>query len=442
MKLKINLCIIICLIGNEISAQWTALNGSTPSAINKLATYAGNVYAATPSNGVWRYSAGNWTSFNNGALSASASVQDITITSNGWFYIVSNGDIYYRSAGGSWTLSANFPVTISSASCVYSISISGGLKTIYAGSDWGGFGRCAAGTDSWVFLDQGTNGVYPSLAINSFNSFFVNGHYDLYIASESGFYTRNVGADGASGSANITNNNLPAGATRCRTVAVTNDGCLRTYCSVAGLGTGMSANKTTRIFRRGWGVCTPASWTNIWTSNYTFFEYINDISNCDLSTDKIIIGLTEDITSPGHLTLEYDLGVISATDEAFPIPTTTQVTDLRTDGATMYAGTSSGVGYSITCSVLRTDFSGLNQSIENKIKIFPTVANDKLQIELTGLNRSALLNVFSIAGQKVKEVELTELSTILDVSDLSLGLYFVSIRSDEINESRKIQITR
>ena len=68
---------------------------------------------------------------------------------------------------------------------------------------------------------------------------------------------------------------------------------------------------------------------------------------------------------------------------------------------------------------------------ERKFNIFPNPANDQVFIELVGNNNQENLHlvILDIYGRKVKELQME--NGIVDVSDLSLGIYFFKIMSDD-----------
>ena len=61
----------------------------------------------------------------------------------------------------------------------------------------------------------------------------------------------------------------------------------------------------------------------------------------------------------------------------------------------------------------------------NEIIIFPNPANDLLNI--TNLNLGSTINIFSISGQKIKEIKAESKVFQINISDFEYGLYIIKI---------------
>lgn len=70
-----------------------------------------------------------------------------------------------------------------------------------------------------------------------------------------------------------------------------------------------------------------------------------------------------------------------------------------------------------------TGSSVAEQQLSGLLKAFPNPATDLLQLELQNRQSSALVQLYDLSGREVKRVQLTEMQTTLDISDLAAGMY-------------------
>ena len=88
-----------------------------------------------------------------------------------------------------------------------------------------------------------------------------------------------------------------------------------------------------------------------------------------------------------------------------------------------------------------SSFSTSKKSISldsSSVRIFPSPTSDILRI--TGVNQPVNIKLYSIIGQFVKSFSGVE--NHIDISDITPGIYFISITTGDISIVRKIMIER
>ena len=81
-----------------------------------------------------------------------------------------------------------------------------------------------------------------------------------------------------------------------------------------------------------------------------------------------------------------------------------------------------------TCVTATAD---MIEEIDSKVEIYPNPANDKLYIET--LTQTQTVEIFDIYGRRQKSIVNSQQSTVIDLSDLKAGIYFVKINTNEGN---------
>ena len=74
---------------------------------------------------------------------------------------------------------------------------------------------------------------------------------------------------------------------------------------------------------------------------------------------------------------------------------------------------------------------------EENFKIFPNPAVNKIAV--TGLN-NGIIDIYNIQGQCIKTCYISNTYTIIDVSELSTGVYFIKVSADKIMSASKQEI--
>ena len=74
----------------------------------------------------------------------------------------------------------------------------------------------------------------------------------------------------------------------------------------------------------------------------------------------------------------------------------------------------------------------------NNIKVFPNPTSGVFIIELKDVYSDYYYNIFSIAGQSVGNGQLNQTKSIIEISHLKNGVYFVNIFSDKYRQTFKL----
>jgi len=80
---------------------------------------------------------------------------------------------------------------------------------------------------------------------------------------------------------------------------------------------------------------------------------------------------------------------------------------------------------------------------ENGIRIYPNPASAQIIIEITDKSSTNLVTIFNLSGMRLRQFQLTETITIIDIEDLPAGVYFVRMTGDHsVHTSRLIKTTK
>ena len=88
----------------------------------------------------------------------------------------------------------------------------------------------------------------------------------------------------------------------------------------------------------------------------------------------------------------------------------------------------------IKYEVVATGINNLNE-LRNNIKCYPNPAKDKVYFDIDTENHaSKTIKIFDVVGNKIKQVEVTDLSTVkeIDIQDLRSGIYIWTLELDGI----------
>ena len=81
---------------------------------------------------------------------------------------------------------------------------------------------------------------------------------------------------------------------------------------------------------------------------------------------------------------------------------------------------------------------------DGQLKVYPNPANNMLNIEFQSLdNPDIILEIFDALGRKIMAREFHHVNGIVesvDVSDMSRGIYYLRVRQDKRQATRKIII--
>jgi photosystem II stability/assembly factor-like uncharacterized protein len=121
---------------------------------------------------------------------------------------------------------------------------------------------------------------------------------------------------------------------------------------------------------------------------------------------------------------------------------------IQTDPTSQWLGsvyfTDANIGYTIGANgtILKTgtSLSGLEEnSISSGIlKIYPNPTNGKFNVETSMQLRNGSLSIININGQILREMPITGYKTLIDISDMPLGTYFVKVSNENKVEVGKI----
>jgi hypothetical protein len=94
-------------------------------------------------------------------------------------------------------------------------------------------------------------------------------------------------------------------------------------------------------------------------------------------------------------------------------------------------------GYGVTVMKYDTVSFGISELYHSKILIYPNPATDKIVIETLGLSKENILAIVNIEGQDVLTRQITEPKTVVDISSLPSGVYFMRVTGERTIEVGK-----
>jgi dienelactone hydrolase len=102
-----------------------------------------------------------------------------------------------------------------------------------------------------------------------------------------------------------------------------------------------------------------------------------------------------------------------------------------------------GVNYSTNCPVMSAPYpynvTGINTALAEEIKVLPTFADDVLQITRTNGKGKLDIRIFDTAGKLLLQTSTVNQQTVINISSLSTGLYFINFTSENgTNHLQKI----
>jgi uncharacterized delta-60 repeat protein len=71
---------------------------------------------------------------------------------------------------------------------------------------------------------------------------------------------------------------------------------------------------------------------------------------------------------------------------------------------------------------------GKNTTLANTIQLFPNPVSN--QVRVTGTQKNGELIIYSMEGKELKRNKTNEQVTIVDISELPIGIYFLIVRKD------------
>lgn len=101
-----------------------------------------------------------------------------------------------------------------------------------------------------------------------------------------------------------------------------------------------------------------------------------------------------------------------------------------------------GVNYSTNCPVMSAPYIYTTTGIENhsreEIKVFPYFVDEVIQIKRTGASGKMEIRIYDTAGKLLMQVSTVSQQTVINISSLSTGLYFINFAfENEVTQSQK-----
>ncbi|MGB0805598.1 MAG: YCF48-related protein [Salibacteraceae bacterium] len=158
---------------------------------------------------------------------------------------------------------------------------------------------------------------------------------------------------------------------------------------------------------------------------------VTQIGQADLLKDPLMKSTTQISVacSPGVVFTTYDGGLSWSDDTtSYNLNRSYNKIERTPNGTEIVCGSGPDGG-----TVIRKPGSSVSvkeMGIAN-FELYPNPAIDYLTIELGSRNKSTVVEVYDIRGNKMKKLKLTKLSTILSISELSSGLYLMIVKDDE-----------
>ncbi len=88
-------------------------------------------------------------------------------------------------------------------------------------------------------------------------------------------------------------------------------------------------------------------------------------------------------------------------------------------------------------------FSGVNNSISKPISdlsVYPNPANTEVTVKATSKLSNGNLELFDLAGRKIKSIPNFDLNHPLDVREVPNGAYFLNVITNGVNQSTKVEV--
>ncbi len=108
------------------------------------------------------------------------------------------------------------------------------------------------------------------------------------------------------------------------------------------------------------------------------------------------------------------------------------------DGKPYVAYQDWSIGGKATVMKYDTVSFGISELNQSQISIYPNPATDKITLETSGATKESNLVIINIAGQEIITQQISELKTVIDISTLPSGIYFVRMTNDKTVEVGKL----
>jgi len=164
--------------------------------------------------------------------------------------------------------------------------------------------------------------------------------------------------------------------------------------------------------------------TFYWTQPYTIENGANPVASYVLMRDNLSNGNWQDVSSVAgtQQVVSDPLYAIYQATGSWRVRTQWSINCSPTKTASPAFGSSLSNIFSNYITV------GLNEnSIENKVAVFPNPATDNITIVIP---QKAIIEILNIEGQIIKSINAIESTNNIDISSFANGMYFVKVKTD------------
>jgi len=100
----------------------------------------------------------------------------------------------------------------------------------------------------------------------------------------------------------------------------------------------------------------------------------------------------------------------------------------------------SDASYSYKATVMKYDsvYAGINEPQVSTFSVYPNPATDKITLETTGTIEGCKLVLINVAGQELISQQVSERKTVIDITTLPSGVYFVRLTNERMVKVGKI----
>lgn len=124
-------------------------------------------------------------------------------------------------------------------------------------------------------------------------------------------------------------------------------------------------------------------------------------------------------------------GMVACLWQAFPNKTNKEIRDLIVKSADRYTAPDNQYGYGIPdFSLALSNGLGINDFLVNDVFLYPNPTNDLCTLSFYGNSDKAILRIYSILGQKIKEQEISKALPFITLKTLQSGVYIYKIDWD------------
>lgn len=124
-------------------------------------------------------------------------------------------------------------------------------------------------------------------------------------------------------------------------------------------------------------------------------------------------------------------GMVACLWQAFPNKTNKEIRDLIIKSADRFAVPNNQYGYGIPdFSLALSNALGINDFLRKDVVLYPNPTTDSCVVSFPGNLDTAILRIYSILGQKIKEERITKTSPTISLKTLQSGIYIYEIDWD------------